>query len=357
MRLYDGRSAFYQYDTNQKLICESCEIGEEIHFANNFYSKAAICKTYELEGSIVVDVPNLYLLNSGELTVYRMCVDSEGRSTVEKYTFPVFVRKKPSDYIYTETEVMSYHALEERIEALEQNGGGANGKDGASAYEIALEHGFEGSEQEWLESLRGEDGKDGQNGKDGQDGSPGKDYILTEADKQEIAELAAQLVKLPQGGTWEKIAYAEITEEVSEFLLTECLSGEGIDETSNLFISVECAPSASNSQNKDVRIYLKNSKYPFIKDVLYIKEMLYPQTHWTRVGFFVIPSLNAVFKPSATKGFYYGTIKNDTGSLMSAPQWVIYHDYNGAFENILGVKIHTAGVFGVGTHITVWRCR
>lgn len=32
------------------------------------------------------------------------------------------------------------------------------GKDGKSAYEIALDNGFEGTEAEWLESLRGESG-------------------------------------------------------------------------------------------------------------------------------------------------------------------------------------------------------
>ena len=40
-------------------------------------------------------------------------------------------------------------------------GTGGTGEDGASAYEIALEHGFEGSEEEWLASLKGEDGADG----------------------------------------------------------------------------------------------------------------------------------------------------------------------------------------------------
>ena len=30
---------------------------------------------------------------------------------------------------------------------------------GKSAYEIAVEHGFKGSEEEWLESLKGSDGK------------------------------------------------------------------------------------------------------------------------------------------------------------------------------------------------------
>ena len=45
------------------------------------------------------------------------------------------------------------------------------GPMGKSAYEVAKENGFEGAEEEWLESLKGED------------------YVLTEADKQEIANM------------------------------------------------------------------------------------------------------------------------------------------------------------------------
>ena len=37
---------------------------------------------------------------------------------------------------------------------------GTNGNDGLSAYQIAQEHGFEGEEDAWLESLKGEDGED-----------------------------------------------------------------------------------------------------------------------------------------------------------------------------------------------------
>lgn len=50
---------------------------------------------------------------------------------------------------------------------------GLPGKDGASAYEIALENGFVGTEEEWLASLKGKDGIDGTNGKDGVDGKDG----------------------------------------------------------------------------------------------------------------------------------------------------------------------------------------
>lgn len=42
-----------------------------------------------------------------------------------------------------------------------------SGKDGKSAYEIALGNGFEGSEEDWLASLKGEQGKAGKDGADG----------------------------------------------------------------------------------------------------------------------------------------------------------------------------------------------
>ena len=51
------------------------------------------------------------------------------------------------------------------------------GKDGKSAFEIAVEYGFVGTEAEWLESLKGVDGKDGVNGKDGCDGRNGADGL------------------------------------------------------------------------------------------------------------------------------------------------------------------------------------
>lgn len=53
----------------------------------------------------------------------------------------------------------------------------SNGADGKSAYQIAVDNGFVGTVQEWLDSLRGKDGlngKDGTNGTDGADGENGK---------------------------------------------------------------------------------------------------------------------------------------------------------------------------------------
>lgn len=52
-------------------------------------------------------------------------------------------------------------------------GGGGDGTPGAagkSAYQLAVQEGFEGTLQEWLASLQGADGDDGVDGDDGDDG-------------------------------------------------------------------------------------------------------------------------------------------------------------------------------------------
>lgn len=50
----------------------------------------------------------------------------------------------------------------------------APGKDGKSAYEIAVENGFPGTETQWLESLRGEQGPAGPQGPQGEKGDTGE---------------------------------------------------------------------------------------------------------------------------------------------------------------------------------------
>lgn len=51
--------------------------------------------------------------------------------------------------------------------------GGGAGEPGKSAYEIAVEHGFEGSEEDWLASLKGEKGDTGPQGPKGDKGDRG----------------------------------------------------------------------------------------------------------------------------------------------------------------------------------------
>lgn len=59
-------------------------------------------------------------------------------------------------------------------EVIPQGPPGKDGKNGKSAYEIALDNGFEGTEQEWLDSLKGEKGDTGEKGEKGDKGDTGE---------------------------------------------------------------------------------------------------------------------------------------------------------------------------------------
>lgn len=74
---------------------------------------------------------------------------------------------------------------------------GKDGIDGKSAYEIAIANGFFGTEAEWLESLKGKDGTDGQPGKDGIDGKDGVTPDMSDyPDKADFEELQQKLQSL-----------------------------------------------------------------------------------------------------------------------------------------------------------------
>lgn len=124
MRIYDGRTAFYQWDTNQKIVCNTLEVGDEVHFFNMRQPTALPTVAYKLDGKIVADVPNILLQHALPLTVYRTVENEFGFSTREEFIFNVNQRAKPDDYIYTETEVLSYNSLDKRITDLENSDGG-----------------------------------------------------------------------------------------------------------------------------------------------------------------------------------------------------------------------------------------
>ena len=70
---------------------------------------------------------------------------------------------------------------------------------GYSAYEVALQNGYVGTEAEWVASLKGKDGKDGETGPKG---PAGADYVITNADYEAIANIAAGKVNLNEYVNW-----------------------------------------------------------------------------------------------------------------------------------------------------------
>ena len=84
----------------------------------------------------------------------------------------------------------------EKIAAGKDGKDGENGRDGLSAYETAVENGFEGSEAEWLDSLRGAAGESGVPGKAATirtgtvtTGAPGTEAVVENVGTEEDAIL------------------------------------------------------------------------------------------------------------------------------------------------------------------------
>ena len=112
-------------------------------------------------------------LTAGTVKMSLFGYDAEATETVRATTIVKTLHIRPSGFEGENSNVPPtpdlYQQLLQKISE--------KGKDGKSAYEIAIEHGFVGTETEWLESLKGVDGKDGVNGKDGCDGRNGVDGL------------------------------------------------------------------------------------------------------------------------------------------------------------------------------------
>ena len=112
-------------------------------------------------------------LTAGTVKMSLFGYDAEATETVRATTIVKTLHIRPSGFEGENSNVPPtpdlYQQLLQKISE--------KGKDGRSAYEIAVEHGFVGTETEWLESLKGVDGKDGVNGKDGCDGKNGADGL------------------------------------------------------------------------------------------------------------------------------------------------------------------------------------
>lgn len=245
--ILDGRDKFYQWDLDRKLIVTDESI-DEVHFCNRTDDCSLICEVYSDGELRLVNVPNVLLTKDWRINVYAF----DGNYTKHCVQYEVVSRTKPSDYVYTETEIKNYDELLERVKRLEE-GGISDDTVAAAVKEYLDENGvdvdlegyateeFVNEKIETIELTPGPQGPAGPAGKDGytpvkgvdyfdgkdgaagKDGKDGQDYVLTEADKQEIAgmvEVTGESVDLTDYYTKtetdakidEKIAAIEIPE-------------------------------------------------------------------------------------------------------------------------------------------------
>ena len=120
-------------------------------------------------------------LTAGTVKMSLFGYDAGATETVRATTVVKTLHIRPSGFESENSNVPPTPDLYQQL--LQKIQSASKGTDGKSAFEIAVEHGFVGTEAEWLESLKGIDGKNGadglpgKDGKNGTDGLPGRDGI------------------------------------------------------------------------------------------------------------------------------------------------------------------------------------
>ena len=104
----DKEGRLTQWDLNRKIIVTGYDGGAEVHFASPGDDHGAyVVKLIDGEA----EIPNILLTMAGTINVYLYPDDR----TVFATTLWVMAREKPDDYVYTETEVLDWRTLDEKI--------------------------------------------------------------------------------------------------------------------------------------------------------------------------------------------------------------------------------------------------
>ena len=148
---------------------------------------------------------------------------------------------------------------------------GADGADGKSAYEIAVEHGFEGSESEWLESLKGKDGNTAEVTKE----SIGLGNVdnTADADKQVLsASKLTKSIKIGLSGAFTALTEFDGSKDIT-------LTVDSIDATKlSGVIPYENLPEFATTGNVQADLAETDESSPaFVKNKQVISETLLPK--------------------------------------------------------------------------------
>lgn len=114
--LFDSRTELYQWDLNRKVIVDDTTI-TEVHFCNRTSDCSLVVRPYWIDSLYVADIPNEILQHQFDIRVYAYC---DEYTKVEE-TLKVKPRTRPADYVYTETEVLQYSTLVDRMDAIEKD--------------------------------------------------------------------------------------------------------------------------------------------------------------------------------------------------------------------------------------------
>ena len=151
------------------------------------------------DGNVLIPIDDLHVRGRQSLKIELTVTDEQGEQVLS-LPFPIWVKVSGSILDDAQVTPESLGTVPELLEeAKEQLERVEQLSDGKSAYEIAVEHGYEGTEAQWLASLQGPQGPAGADGQQGPAGADGDDYVLTAQDKTDIANIVLSELPTTQG--------------------------------------------------------------------------------------------------------------------------------------------------------------
>lgn len=113
-----------QWDKGQEIQITLSTLPTEfqVHFGYKGCKEAYAVTAKAKNGIATVAIPNLILQQSKDAVAWIYLLDDTAGETIKTISLPIEPRPKPSDYVYTEVEVLHYQLLEKRLDTLEKNG-------------------------------------------------------------------------------------------------------------------------------------------------------------------------------------------------------------------------------------------
>ena len=118
IKIENNKSFLYQWDLNMRVELLNIKQGTEVHFSDTYITSdnCLVVESYEQNNKVFANIPNILLQRSGIILVY-FYIQDEGRAWTEfKTEIVVLPRKKPANYVYTETEALTYKKLEAKLD-------------------------------------------------------------------------------------------------------------------------------------------------------------------------------------------------------------------------------------------------
>lgn len=109
--LRDGRDVLFQWDLDIRAAVLDPDV-QEVHFVSSARSDEALVVAVK---DRLASIPNSLLQEPGKLYAYESI---DGIRTGAFSVFTIQPRAKPTDYVYTETEIKRFETLEKKLDEL-----------------------------------------------------------------------------------------------------------------------------------------------------------------------------------------------------------------------------------------------